>query len=208
MKYMRKAFSLVLVLVLVVSLGVPVFAASTDNAKVTVYVTTGMFTSGGYDSAHGTFLDQEYKNQENLSSHLFHGYEVVELDGVTISALFDSIRPVYSQTAGFSENVNVLDAIVCALQANGFDCAGGWDNTAMQPGGYVHSVTPGGIPTGGATTENIDGVTYNKYYGTGWRIAIGQNGTFTAPALYGTSYTIQNGMVIVFDLSPYVIYSR
>ena len=58
------------------------------------------------------------------------------------------------------------------------------------------------------TMENltINGVEYTKYYGNGWRIAIGQNGVFTTPALYGTSYNIEDGMTIVFDLSDYVIY--
>ena len=208
MKHMRKALSLLLVLAMVVCFAVPAFAADTDTATVTVYVTTGMFTEGGYDPDHGTFLEQEFRDGESLDTHLFNGFEAVPLDGATIAALFDTIRPVYGKEANYSENVNVLDAIICALQANGFDCNGGWDSVNNPNGGYVHSVTPGGIPTGGMTTENINGVKYNKYYGTGWRIAIGQNGVFTAPALYGTSYNIEDGMTIVFDLSDYIIYSK
>lgn len=206
MKHMRKALSLFLALAMIICFAVPAFAADTDTATVTVYVTTGMFTPGGYDPDHGTFLEQEFRNQETLSDHLFNGCEAAELDGVTIAAMFEFTRPVYGKEANYSENANVLDAIICALMANGLEATGGWDSVNVPNGGYVHSVTPGGIPTGGATTETINGVEYTKYYGNGWRITIGQNGVFTTPALYGTSYNIEDGMTIVFDLSDYVIY--
>lgn len=213
MKHMKKAFSLIMALVMVICLAVPAFAASTDEATVTVYVTTGMFTEGGYDPDHGTFKTQEFKDSENLDKHLFDGMEPLVLDAATVSALLFSedgyvgIREVYSAPATLSSDVNVLDAIICALQLNGYECEGGWDSVSTYPGGYVHSVTPNGIPTGGSTKATIDGVEYTKYYGTGWRIAIGQNDEFTTPSKYGTSFPIQDGMIIVFDLSSYVIYA-
>ena len=170
MKHMRKALSLFLALAMIICFAVPAFAADTDTATVTVYVTTGMFTPGGYDPDHGTFLEQEFRNQETLSDHLFNGCEAAELDGVTIAAMFEFTRPVYGKEANYSENANVLDAIICALMANGLEATGGWDSVNVPNGGYVHSVTPGGIPTGGATTETINGVEYTKYYGNGWRV--------------------------------------
>lgn len=63
MKHMRKALSLFLALAMIICFAVPAFAADTDTATVTVYVTTGMFTPGGYDPDHGTFLEQEFRNQ-------------------------------------------------------------------------------------------------------------------------------------------------
>ena len=87
MKHMRKALSLFLALAMIICFAVPAFAADTDTATVTVYVTTGMFTPGGYDPDHGTFLEQEFRNQETLSDHLFNGCEAAELDGVTIAAM-------------------------------------------------------------------------------------------------------------------------
>ncbi|MDY4598259.1 MAG: hypothetical protein SPC78_01295 [Candidatus Faecousia sp.] len=47
MKHMRKALSLFLALALVICFTVPAFAASTDNATVTVYVTQGIFPLQG-----------------------------------------------------------------------------------------------------------------------------------------------------------------
>ena len=78
MKHMRKALSLFLALAMIICFAVPAFAADTDTATVTVYVTTGMFTPGGYDPDHGTFLEQEFRNQETLSDHLFNGCEAAE----------------------------------------------------------------------------------------------------------------------------------
>ena len=143
MKHMRKALSLFLALAMIICFAVPAFAADTDTATVTVYVTTGMFTPGGYDPDHGTFLEQEFRNQETLSDHLFNGCEAAELDGVTIAAMFEFTRPVYGKEANYSENANVLDAIICALMANGLEATGGWDSVNVPNGGYVHSVTPG-----------------------------------------------------------------
>ena len=62
--------------------------------------------------------------------------------------MFEFTRPVYGKEANYSENANVLDAIICALMANGLEATGGWDSVNVPNGGYVHSVTPGGIPTG------------------------------------------------------------
>ena len=66
MKHVRKALSLLLVLAMVVCFAVPAMAAGTDEAVVTVYVTTDMFTEGGYDPDHGTFLEQEFRDGESL----------------------------------------------------------------------------------------------------------------------------------------------
>ena len=109
MKHMRKALSLFLALAMIICFAVPAFAADTDTATVTVYVTTGMFTPGGYDPDHGTFLEQEFRNQETLSDHLFNGCEAAELDGVTIAAMFEFTRPVYGKEANYSENANRAD---------------------------------------------------------------------------------------------------
>ena len=64
MKHMRKALSLFLALAMIICFAVPAFAADTDTATVTVYVTTGMFTPGGYDPDHGTFLEQEFRTKK------------------------------------------------------------------------------------------------------------------------------------------------
>ena len=52
MKTARRLFSLALVLVMVLSLSVTAFATS-DAPTVTVYITRGMYTAGGFDPDHG-----------------------------------------------------------------------------------------------------------------------------------------------------------
>lgn len=206
MKHMKKAFSLIMALVMVICLAVPAFAASTDNATVTVYVTTGMFTEGGYDEVSGQFVKQQYRAEENPADHLFNGYSVVTTDGKRIAENLSTIRAVYSAPDTLSSDVNVLDAIIYALQAKGFTCFGGWDSYTKPNGGYVYSVTPGGVPESDMEDATIGGVDYTKYFGTGWQIAVKSGNSFEALSNYGTTYPITNGMVIVFDLSPYVIY--
>ena len=83
MKHMRKALSLFLALALVICFTVPAFAASTDNATVTVYVTQGMFSKGGLDS-NGNIVAQEFLGG-NPASYLAAGYEAYPVDGLSIS---------------------------------------------------------------------------------------------------------------------------
>lgn len=56
-------------------------------------------------------------------------------------------------------------------------------------------------------TETINGVVYNKYSGSGWNIAYGSNASnIAATGTYSTNVTLTDGMIIVFDFSPYCIY--
>ena len=106
---MRKALSLLLVLAMVVCFAVPAFAADTDTATVTVYVTKGMFTRGGID-ANGNNIAQTYIGG-NPESYLIPNYEVIPVDGLSISASLSDCRDVYNAPNTLSSNVNVLDAI-------------------------------------------------------------------------------------------------
>lgn len=209
MKHKRKALSLLLVLAMVVCFAVPAMAASPENVTVTVYVTTGMFTSGGYDEATNTFTSQEFRQSERPAAHLFDNYKMKRISTANVDATaLASYRAVYSPV-GLTNDMNVLDAIIAALKANGYTCAGGWDTYNTPNGGYISSVSPNGVPTSNTpTTRTIGNVTYTVYSGTGWQIAFKEKGasTYTVPSQYGTNYTLTDGMTIIFDLSPYVIY--
>lgn len=77
MKTARRLFSLALVLVMVLSLSVTAFATS-DAPTVTVYVTRGMYTAGGFDPDHG-FIDQSLLPADPASklitTDFFTGYD-------------------------------------------------------------------------------------------------------------------------------------
>lgn len=52
-----------------------------------------------------------------------------------------------------------------------------------------------------------NGVVYDKYSGQGWNIAYGMDlNNISAAEVYGTNVELVNGMVIIFDFSPYTIY--
>ena len=196
---------------MVVCFAVPAFAASTDNATVTVYVTQGMFSEGGVDG-NGNIVAQEFLGG-NPSSHLVADYEAYPVDGLTISDDLQGYRSVYGAPSNLSDDVNVLDAIVFSLALNGISCSGGWSdytgpNGDWATGGYIHSVD--GFDGTVTVTENaltIDGVNYDRYQGHGWQVvAKYPNGSFAPLANYATNYTIVDGMEIIFDFSEYIIY--
>lgn len=211
MKHMRKALSLFLALALVICFTVPAFAASTDNATVTVYVTQGMFSKGGLDS-NGNIVAQEFLGG-NPASYLAAGYEAFPVDGLSISDDLQHYRSAYGAPSSLSNDVNVLDAIVFSLALNGISCSGGWSdytgpNGDWATGGYIHSVD--GFDATVTVTENaltINGVNYDRYNGSGWQVvAKYPNGSFEPLANYATNYTIVDGMEIIFDFSEYIIY--
>ena len=204
MKHMKKALALVLVLIMVFSLNITAFAADTDDYVVTVYVTTGMFTTGGFDPDHGHVIPNA-----DPEDYLIYGYEPFPADGLSIAWDLSEYRSCYYGPSTMSDNVNVLDAIVFSLMMNGFTCSGGWDTVNSPAGGYISNVYPGYAQTVYQTQEVIGGVTYVKTYGNSWRIAVkGPNDTdYQALTIYGTSVTIEDGMEIIFDYSPYIVYS-
>lgn len=213
MKTARRLFSLALVLVMVLSLSVTAFATS-DAPTVTVYVTRGMYTAGGFDPDHG-FIDQSLLPADPASklitTDFFTGYdgENYWYDESSLAAELGTTQAVYAPEGYTSSTVTVLDAIIYALQFNGYTCSGGWDSVSQPNGGYVHSVFPEMEGTSHVGKETINGVEYNKYTGMGWRIAIKNAGEteFRSLTAYGTSVPIQDGMEIIFDYSYYCIYS-
>lgn len=216
MKRMKRVLALVLVMIMVFSLNITAFASS-DDPEVTVYLTTNMFTKGGYDPAHQYDPDHgitvpELKD-ENPACHPFDQTEPIDVDWDTIEVFLDDIRDSttgYNAPTTLSSDVNALDAIWFALMMEGYVPSGGWDSISTTPGGYIHQVYPNGIPTTGQTTiVNIAGVDYYKFTGTGWRIALKYpNGDWHEAAAYGTYFTIVDGMQIIFDISEYEIYDR
>lgn len=211
MKNIKKFLSLLLVLAMVFAMSSAVFAASpSDDATVTVYVTKGMFDEGGFDRQNNTYAKVQKYLGGNPAAHLngtFTDMEPVELDVATIKAVMD--RTIYAAPSTLSADPNVLDAIIVAFNFYGYDnIQGGWDSNPVEgePGGYINSVYPETPSYGPGMKETIDGVEYDVYTGSGWNIACTQNGVVKEIESYGSNFVLEDGMVIVFDFSPYRLY--
>ena len=118
-------------------------------------------------------------------------------------------------SVSYFKTPNLVDAILAAFFENGIDItdpnvvSAGWDDHPVvgNPGGYIHSVSPD-VPKYNKTIQRtVDGVLYNIYSGSGWNIACGTSASnIKALDAYGTSTALTDGMIIVFDYSPYMIY--
>ncbi len=211
MKNVKKFLSLLLVLAMVFAMSSAVFAAGpSDDVTVTVYVTKGMFDEGGFDYQNNTYAKvQKYLGGDPVD-HLngtFTDMVPVELDVATIKAVMD--RTIYSAPSTLSADPNVLDAIIVAFMSCGYyDIQGGWDSNPVEgkPGGYIHTVYPETPSYGPSMKETIHGVEYDVYTGFGWNIACTQNGVVKEIESYGSNFVLEDGMVIVFDFSPYRLY--
>lgn len=211
MKNIKRFLSLMLVLAMVFAMSSAVFAASpSDDATVTVYVTKDMFDKGGFDYENNTYAKvQKYLGGDPVG-HLndtFSDMVPLELDVATIKSTMN--RAIYSAPSTLSADPNVLDAIIVAFMFCGYnDIQGGWDSHPVEgkPGGYIHTVYPETPSYGPSTTETINGVEYDVYTGSGWNIACTQNGVVKEIESYGSNFVLEDGMVIVFDFSPYRLY--
>lgn len=219
MKTTRRVLSLLLCLVMLCGIMSITASATETNPTVVVYATQGMFTTGGYSPDHG-FIDQTLQNLDPedhlISTSFFTGYDedsdTYWYDQASLADGLADCQAVYAPTGYSSTTVTVLDAIIYAMQFNGYTCTGSWDSYTVPNGGYVHSVVgdvanhPGTV-TVSERALTVDGVLYDMYTGYGWRIAVKYpNGSFTTLEHYGTYYPIVDGMEIIFDYSPYVMY--
>lgn len=221
----KRLLSLIMAVMMVVVLVVPAAAATTDTTSggtVTVYVTYGMFTKGGYDTVAKAPKAQEYNSDAAPTSDKINANFYISGMELSIS----DIQEYYVDTAQYAYGVpdtsvsyfktpNLLDAILAAFAETGIDItdtsvvSAGWDDHPVRgnPGGYIHSVSPD-VPTYNETIQRtVDGVLYNIYSGNGWNIACGTSASnIKALDAYGTSTALTDGMIIVFDYSPYLIY--
>ena len=221
MRNFKKVLSLCLVLVMLCSMMSISAFASSDDPEVTVYVTTGMFSQGGYDDANRRPIIQTYLTGEDPADHPLYGFTStgIKVKKSEINARLTDIRDEYAPT-GYSSDPNVLDAIICALAIkNDYTVSCGWDSITTPNGGYINSFDPTGIPqyndVDHATKyEYVEGVLtpfeYTIYSGTGLKIAYNTSsgGTIVEPLTYSTEQEIVDGMSIVLDYSSYVIYYR
>lgn len=219
----KRLLSLIMAVMMVVVLVVPAAAATTDTTsdpKVTVYVTYGMFKNEGI----GTY--PAYKGGLPTSDNIDGNFYI---DGMELS--ISDIQNYYMETtqtvygvpdtsASYFKSPNLLDAILTAFWTNEKEgyfvditdtnvVNAGWDSkpVAGNPGGYIHGVSPEYTTVKIQNGVVVDGVSYTVYTGNGWNIACGTSASnIKALDAYGTSTALTDGMIIVFDYSPYVIY--
>ena len=221
----KRLLSLIMAVMMVVVLVVPAAAATTDTASdgtVTVYVTYGMFTKGGYDTVAKAPKAQEYNSNAAPTSNDINANFYINAYTLSINtiktdymATTQGLYGVPDTSVSYFKTPNLVDAILAAFFENGIDItdpnvvSAGWDDHPVRgnPGGYIHSVSPD-VPKYNKTIQRtVDGVLYNIYSGNGWNIACGTSASnIKALDAYGTSTALTDGMIIVFDYSEYLIY--
>ena len=178
--------------------------ASSSDPYVTVYITSGMFTLGGFDYNNNQPIYQTYDSSKNPANNMLTGYIAKSFYASAIPTAATQAKYLPSGTT-LSYSPNVLDAAIYALMSQTTSINCGWDS--YNAGGYINSFTPNGTPTYGPTyTVTINGVTYTVYSGKGIQIACTQGGTISGISSYATNYALADNMVIVVDISPYVIF--
>lgn len=212
----KRVLSLLMAVMMLVALVVPASATTDTSGTVTVYVTTGMFTEGGIGE------QPAYRGGIPTSTNINANFYISDYT-ISISDVFDCLADTQSAyakpttTPSSFKTPNVLDALLVAFWLNGTDITdsnkvvAGWDANPLEgnPGGYINGVYPQYATYGNPypDTETINGVVYNKYSGSGWNIAYGSNASnIAATGTYSTNVTLTDGMIIVFDFSPYCIY--
>lgn len=221
----KRLLSLIMAVMMVVVLVVPAAAATTDTTSggtVTVYVTYGMFTKGGYDTVAKAPKAQEYNSNaaptsDDINANFYINAYTLSINTIKTDymATTQGLYGVPDTSVSYFKTPNLVDAILAAFFENGIDItdpnvvSAGWDDHPVRgnPGGYIHSVSPD-VPKYNETIQRtVDGVLYNIYSGNGWNIACGTSASnIKALDAYGTSTALTDGMIIVFDYSEYLIY--
>lgn len=221
----KRLLSLIMAVMMVVVLVVPAAAATTDTTSggtVTVYVTYGMFTEGGYDTAKKAPAKQAYNStglptSDKINANFYINAYTLSINTIKTDymATTQGLYGVPDTSVSYFKAPNLVDAILAAFFENGIDITDhdtvytGWDDHPVRgnPGAYINYVAPQYPVYNDTTQETVDGVQYNVYSGEGWNIACGTSASnIKALDAYGTSTALEDGMIIVFDFSPYLIY--
>lgn len=156
----KRLLSLIMAVMMVVVLVVPAAAATTDttsNGTVTVYVTYGMFTKGGYDTVAKAPKAQEYNSDAAPTSDKINANFYINAYTLSISDIeanyMETTQSLYgapTEKPDYFKEPNLLDAILAAFFENGIDITdsdtvyAGWDDHPVRgnPGAYINYVAP------------------------------------------------------------------
>ena len=172
----KRLLSLIMAVMMVVVLVVPAAAATTDTTSdgtVTVYVTYGMFTEGGYDTAKKAPAKQAYNSDaaptsDNINSNFYINAYTLSINTIKTDymATTQGVYGVPDTSVSYFKSPNLVDAILAAFFENGIDITNpntvytGWDDHPVRgnPGGYINYVAPQYPVYNDTTKETMDGV--------------------------------------------------
>ena len=127
----KRLLSLIMAVMMVVVLVVPAAAATTDTTSdgtVTVYVTYGMFTEGGYDTAKKAPAKQAYNSDAAPTSDKINANFYINAYTMSISDIkanyMETTQSLYgapTKKPDYFKEPNLLDAILAAFFENGID---------------------------------------------------------------------------------------
>lgn len=142
----KRVLSLLMAVMMLVALVVPASATTDTSGTVTVYVTYGMFTEGGYNTAEKAPAKQAYNStgvptgtQINANFGLINGVSFAIDD---IAAYSEAFRYAYNAPDSFNNYPNIVDAVLTAfaekypLISDNIVC--GWDSVTTPNGGYIN----------------------------------------------------------------------
>lgn len=181
--------------------------ASTEDPTVKVSVTYGNFNETGAYTGNG-FANAQLPIQIN-------NYEVPK-STVDLYITELGLKSVYLPTGvtdPMQNKATVLDAIIAAVWDNYSNAdvdgnptvVGGWDSWTTPNGGYISNIINYPLEMNATTYfEGANGNKWGRSTGTGWNIAYKYaNGTMTVPTSYTSNIEMEDGMEIIFDVSPY-----
>lgn len=121
----KRLLSLIMAVMMVVVLVVPAAAATTDTASggtVTVYVTYGMFTEGGYDTAKKAPAKQAYNSDaaptsDNINSNFYINAYTLSINTIKTDymATTQGLYGVPDTSVSYFKTPNLVDAILAAF---------------------------------------------------------------------------------------------
>jgi hypothetical protein len=194
-KFAAVLLSVAMAAVLFAGFGTPAWAV--DDETVSVSVTYGNFDLAGNYT--GTGFTNSYFYIEDYELDIDDVQDWVDYG---LKETFYLPDPADDPLEG---EASVLDAILLAFLYGGFeDITSGWDSINIPNGGYISDVYPQPTTTSLYYYEGPNGNRWGHSEGTGWQIAyILNSSVYDSDALYFSNIPLEDGMDIVFDVSPY-----
>lgn len=197
MKTTRRAFTLVLALMMIFSLSVTAFAETIKTAPTGTV--TVMFTKG---LSRNTDNGNEWLDIDPEENVLYTGGDV---DLSTVVGLTKAYIPS-GTTDPMDGKASVMDVIMAAQPS--YDYATGWDATPYvgNPGAYISNVNNTKLESNYTETAdaNDSNLIHCRSWGTGFVVILeDEDGNISFPSVYVSNIEPTDGMTVYVDLAAY-----